>query len=93
MPDAKLIHVLSYEEAMRLAYFQLRGARGGSRAGAIVRDTFEGELEREQNQRVEVAAGCSILTVVDDGMAGTPGVGAKAFASLANVGVNVRAIA
>src|SRR5262249_45499690 len=34
-----------------------------------------------------------ILSVVGDGMAGTPGVAAKAFSSLASVGVNVRAIA
>ena len=63
------------------------------RTAEIVRETFKGELERGQIQSVGVTGGCSILSVVGDGMAGTPGVAAKAFSSLANVGVNVRAIA
>ena len=36
---------------------------------------------------------CSILAVVGDGMAGTPGVAAKMFGALSSAGVNVRAIA
>jgi bifunctional aspartokinase / homoserine dehydrogenase 1 len=64
-----------------------------ARTAEIVRETFKGELERGQIQDVGVTRGCSILSVVGDGMAGTPGVAAKAFSSLANVGVNVRAIA
>jgi len=64
-----------------------------ARTAEIVRETFKGELERGQIQSVGVTGGCSILSVVGDGMAGTPGVAAKAFSSLANVGVNVRAIA
>src|SRR5262249_30565187 len=67
--------------------------RDAARTAEIVRDTFKGELERGQIQNVDVTEGCSILSVVGDGMAGTPGVAAKAFSSLANVGVNVRAIA
>ena len=63
------------------------------RAAEIVRDTFKSELERGQIQSVGVTGGCSIVSVVGDGMAGTPGVAAKAFSSLANAGVNVRAIA
>jgi aspartokinase/homoserine dehydrogenase 1 len=64
-----------------------------ARTAETVRDTFKAELERGQIQSVAVTTGCSILSVVGDGMAGTPGVAAKAFSSLANVGVNVRAIA
>src|SRR3954469_15637451 len=64
-----------------------------ARTADVVRDTFKTELERGQIQDVGVTPACSILSVVGDGMAGTPGVAAKAFASLANVGVNVRAIA
>jgi aspartokinase/homoserine dehydrogenase 1 len=63
------------------------------RAAAVVRQTFSGELEQGQLQNVDVSTGCSILSVVGDGMAGTPGVAAKVFSSLASVGVNVRAIA
>jgi bifunctional aspartokinase / homoserine dehydrogenase 1 len=64
-----------------------------ARAAGIVRETFKSELERGQIQNVSVTGGCSILSVVGDGMAGTPGVAAKAFSALASVGVNVRAIA
>src|SRR5262245_18244144 len=67
--------------------------RQAAQTAEIVRETFKGELERGQIQNVDVTEGCSILSVVGDGMAGTPGVAAKAFSSLANVGVNVRAIA
>ena len=63
------------------------------RTAAVVRHTFSSELEQGQLQNVDVTTGCSILSVVGDGMAGTPGVAAKVFSSLANAGVNVRAIA
>jgi aspartokinase/homoserine dehydrogenase 1 len=63
------------------------------RTAAVVRETFGAELEQGQIQNVDVATGCSILSVVGDGMAGTPGIAAKVFSSLANAGVNVRAIA
>ena len=46
-----------------------------------------------QIQNVDVATDCSILAVVGDGMAGTPGAAAKVFGALAKAGVNVRAIA
>ena len=63
------------------------------RTAAVVRETFRAELEQGQLQNVDVAQGCSILSVVGDGMAGTPGIAAKVFSALANTGVNVRAIA
>src|SRR4051812_31993347 len=63
------------------------------RTAAVVRQTFGAEFEQGQLQNVDVAPGCSILSVVGDGMAGTPGVAAKVFSALANTGVNVRAIA
>jgi bifunctional aspartokinase / homoserine dehydrogenase 1 len=64
-----------------------------SKAERIVRLAFAAELERGQVQRVDVAADCSILSIVGDGMAGTPGVAAKVFGALGSAGVNVRAIA
>jgi aspartokinase/homoserine dehydrogenase 1 len=64
-----------------------------ARTAAVVRQTFKPELEQGQLQNIDVASGCSILSVVGDGMAGTPGVAAKVFSALANTGVNVRAIA
>jgi aspartokinase/homoserine dehydrogenase 1 len=63
------------------------------RAAAIVREAFERELRQGQIQRVDVTRDCSILAVVGDGMAGTPGIAAKLFNALGTSGVNVRAIA
>src|SRR5688572_20530917 len=62
-------------------------------AERIVRQSFESELRHGQIQKVSVAADCSILAVVGDGMAGTPGAAAKVFGPLSKAGVNVRAIA
>ena len=63
------------------------------RAERVVRQAFDRELREGQIQSVEVDRGCSILAVVGDGMAGTPGVAAKVFGALGSAGVNVRAIA
>ena len=84
-----LISQASSEHSICFAVPEADAARGAE----IVRETFKSELERGQIQSVGVTGGCSILSVVGDGMAGTPGVAAKAFSSLASVGVNVRAIA
>lgn len=58
-----------------------------------VRRAFDAELRQAQIQDVGVVRGCSILSVVGDGMAGTPGIAADVFGALAAAGVNVRAIA
>ena len=63
------------------------------RAAAVVREVFDRELRQGQIQRVDVTRDCSILAVVGDGMAGTPGIAAKLFNALGTSGVNVRAIA
>ena len=62
-------------------------------AERIVKQAFDSELRQGQIQEVSVTADCSILAVVGDGMAGTPGVAAKVFGALSKAGVNVRAIA
>ncbi|MFK7888866.1 MAG: bifunctional aspartate kinase/homoserine dehydrogenase I [Gammaproteobacteria bacterium] len=62
------------------------------RASDIVQTTFRAEIEAGVIQRVTVNHGLSVLAVVGDGMAGTPGVAAKVFGSLGEAGVNVRAI-
>ncbi|HET9268759.1 MAG TPA: bifunctional aspartate kinase/homoserine dehydrogenase I [Vicinamibacterales bacterium] len=58
-----------------------------------VRRAFAKELHDGQIQDVEALTGHSILSVVGDGMAGTPGIAADVFGALAGAGVNVRAIA
>jgi len=63
------------------------------RAHAVVRRAFDVELRDGQIQNVEVTRSASVLAVVGDGMAGTPGVAAKVFGALGESGVNIRAIA
>jgi aspartokinase/homoserine dehydrogenase 1 len=59
----------------------------------VVRRAFDLELREGQIQRVEVSRDCAILAVVGDGMAGSHGVAAKVFSTLADAAINVRAIA
>jgi bifunctional aspartokinase / homoserine dehydrogenase 1 len=65
----------------------------GDRAEQTVREAFESELRQAQIQNVDIVRGCSILALVGDGMAGTPGVAAAMFGALGGAGVNIRAIA
>ena len=63
------------------------------RTAQTVRRAFATELRDGQIQDVDALTGHSILSVVGDGMAGTPGIAADVFGALAGAGVNVRAIA
>ncbi len=63
------------------------------RARQVVTDAFAEELQSGQIQSVDVTDAQSIVAVVGDGMAGTPGVAARFFGTLGRAGINVRAIA
>jgi aspartokinase/homoserine dehydrogenase 1 len=63
------------------------------RAEAVISDAFAEELDSGQIQRVETTDAQSIVAVVGDGMAGSPGLAAKFFGTLARAGINIRAIA
>ena len=63
------------------------------RARKVVSETFADELESGQIQSIEVTEEQSIVAVVGDGMAGTPGIAARFFGTLGRAGVNIRAIA
>jgi aspartokinase/homoserine dehydrogenase 1 len=63
------------------------------RAGNVIREAFAEELASGQIQRVEIKDDQSIVAVVGDGMAGTPGVAARFFGTLGRAGINIRAIA
>ena len=54
---------------------------------------FYAELDRGQIRAIGLVPNCSILAVVGDRMAGTPGVAATFFGALGEASVNVRAIA
>ncbi|HEX5787232.1 MAG TPA: bifunctional aspartate kinase/homoserine dehydrogenase I [Woeseiaceae bacterium] len=63
------------------------------RARDVVAGAFAEELESGQIQKVDVTDAHSIVAVVGDGMAGTPGVAARFFGTLGRAGINIRAIA
>ncbi len=63
------------------------------RARNVICDAFTAELEGGQIQSVDIKDSQSIVAVVGDGMAGSPGIAARFFANLARAGVNIRAIA
>jgi aspartokinase/homoserine dehydrogenase 1 len=63
------------------------------RAGDVVREAFADELESGQIQSVDVTENQSIVAVVGDGMAGTPGIAGRFFSNLGRAGINIRAIA
>src|SRR6188768_2477787 len=67
--------------------------KDAERTAETVRRAFAVELRDGQIQDVDALTGHSILSVVGDGMAGTPGIAADVFGALAGAGVNVRAIA
>lgn len=59
----------------------------------LLEETFEREKRHGLIQRIFILPGIRVLAIVGEGMAGTPGVAARLFSSLARAGVNVRAIA
>ena len=63
------------------------------RARKVVTEAFSDELESGQIHSVDIKAAQSIVAVVGDGMAGTPGIAARFFGSLARAGINIGAIA
>jgi aspartokinase/homoserine dehydrogenase 1 len=65
----------------------------GERARNVIRETFADELDSGQIQSVDLLPAQSIVAVVGDGMAGSPGVAACFFSALSRAGVNIRAIA
>ena len=68
-------------------------AEVAERAKDVIAEAFADELASGQIQRVEATGEQSIVAVVGDGMAGTPGIAAKFFGNLGRAGINVRAIA
>jgi aspartokinase/homoserine dehydrogenase 1 len=62
-------------------------------ARQVTKDEFAVELTSRQIQRVDVTENQSIVAVVGDGMAGTPGIAGRFLGNLGRAGVNVRAIA
>ncbi len=63
------------------------------RAKNTITDAFAEELDGGQIQKVDVTEDQSIIAVVGDRMAGSPGIAARFFANLGRAGISVRAIA
>ncbi len=68
-------------------------AATAGQARDVIAAAFEDELAGGRIQRVEVTGDQSIIAVVGDNMAGTPGIAARFFGALGRSGINVRAIA
>lgn len=68
-------------------------ADDAGRAEDSLRHAFERELQDGRVEGLTVRTGVTVIAVVGDGMAGTPGVAARLFAALAAASVNVIAIA
>jgi aspartokinase/homoserine dehydrogenase 1 len=64
-----------------------------TKAHNVISSVFSDELKSGQIQSVDITSGQSIVAVVGDGMAGSPGLAAKFFGTLARAGVNINAIA
>lgn len=62
-------------------------------AHRVVSDAFADELGNRQIQKIDVTRAQSIIAVVGDSMAGTPGIAANFFGTLGRAGINIRAIA
>lgn len=62
-------------------------------AKKALQEAFRRELDSKLVEAISITHGISVLAVVGDGMAGTPGVAARLFNALARAGINVRAIA
>ncbi|MDG2108116.1 MAG: bifunctional aspartate kinase/homoserine dehydrogenase I [Woeseiaceae bacterium] len=62
-------------------------------ACSVITEAFTDELNGGQIQSVDITDAQSIVAVVGDGMAGTPGLAAKFFGTLGRAGVNINAIA
>ena len=63
------------------------------RASEVVSEAFADELASGQIQSVDVTNAQSIVAVVGDGMAGSPGIAGRFFGTLGRAGINIRAIA
>jgi bifunctional aspartokinase / homoserine dehydrogenase 1 len=63
------------------------------RAKNVVTEAFADELASGQIQNVEITDNLSIVAVVGDDMAGSPGLAARFFGTLGRARINVRAIA
>ena len=63
------------------------------RARQVVSTAFADELASGQIQSVDVTEAQSIVAVVGDGMAGSPGIAGRFLGTLGRAGINIRAIA
>lgn len=63
------------------------------RARTVIMDAFLDDLASGQIQSIDTTGSQSIIAVVGDGMAGSPGIAGKFFGTLGRAGINVRAIA
>lgn len=84
-----LISQASSEHSICFTVPELRAVE----AESALREEFAGELVRGEIDEVEVVPGLATIAVVGSGMPDTPGIAARVFSAVADVRVNVVAIA
>lgn len=104
---AKALEFVSYEEAIEMAAFRVKGMHPRALEPVMskgipvrIRNTFNSDcdgtlIEKRKGDTVKAVAmvkGAGLVTVSGAGMIGMPGVAARIFGALASRGVNVRMI-
>lgn len=91
--DAKVSVVMISQGSSEHSICVVVRAADCTRAEVALDAVFGRELASGQLQAITVTRDISVLAAVGDGMAGTPGVAARLFATLGRAQVNIRAIA
>lgn len=91
--DAKVSVVMISQGSSEHSICCVVRAPDAPRAESALVAAFTLELAAGQIQAVTVTPGISVLAAVGDGMAGSPGVAGRLFATLGRARVNIRAIA
>jgi aspartokinase/homoserine dehydrogenase 1 len=91
--DAKVSVVMISQGSSEHSICCVVRAADAGRAEVALDAVFARELSAGQIQAITVTPDISVLAAVGDGMAGTPGVSARLFATLGRARVNIRAIA
>ena len=91
--DAKVSVVMISQGSSEHSICVVVRASDCARAEVALDAVFGRELASGQIQAISVTRDISVLAAVGDGMAGTPGVAARLFATLGRAQVNIRAIA
>jgi aspartokinase/homoserine dehydrogenase 1 len=84
-----MISQASSEQSICFAVISL----DAEKAQTAVKKTFQSEIQRKEIHNIQVSYNCSVLAMVGDGMAHSPGISGRLFTALGRAQVNILAIA